>query len=93
MVWFKDIEYLVNRYNFSTDLHEVQRFAQISLYYLIISSIQQAERLSFKGIDFSRELDQTCCIVQFHFLIAIHCKILLDNPLMISINAVLIFYH
>ena len=71
----------------------VHRFAQISLYYLIISSVQQVERLSLKGIDFSRELDQTCCIAQFHFLIAFHCKILLYNPLLISINTVLIFYH
>ena len=71
----------------------VHRFAQISLYYLIISCVQQVERLTLKGIDFSRELDQTCCIAQFHFLIAFHCKILPYNPLLISINTVLIFYH
>ena len=91
MVWFKGIQYLVDRYHFCYRF--TQRFAQISLYYLIISSIQQVERLSFKGIDFSRKLDQTCCIAQFHFLIAFHCKILLDNPLTISINTVFIFYH
>ena len=94
MVWFKDIQYLVDRYHFR---YRFTRSTKICPNFFVLSHHifnQQVERLSFKGIDFSRELDQTCCIAQFHFLIAFHCKILLDNPPMISINTntVFIFY-